>query len=53
MFDRIISTLRNLGGESSFDGYYREIHRHRHAGTPTIDEARRDFRDAISQRSRV
>ena len=53
MFNRVISTLRNLGGESSFDGYYRQIQRHRSVGSPTLDEARRDFRDAISQRYRV
>ena len=53
MFNRVISTLKHLGGESNFDGYYRQIQRHRVEGAPTFDEAKRDFRDALAGRIKV
>ena len=53
MFNRVISTLRHLGGESNFEGYYKQIQRHNLEGSPTFDEAKRDFRDAIAGRYKV
>lgn len=53
MFHRVFSKIRHIAGESSFDGYYKQVQRHGIEGAPTFDEARRDFRDALAGRYKV
>jgi len=44
--------IRKMAPASGFDVYLMNLHRSGHSGTPTRDEARRDYNSAIRARDR-
>ncbi len=48
MIKRVITSIRHMGHHNTgFDSYYTDLQRHNIPGTPTLDEARKDFRSAL------
>ena len=53
MIRRVFSSIRHIHPISGFDSYLSSVQRHGGSLAPTIDEAKRDFRNRIkSENSR-
>ncbi len=48
MIRKVISSIRHLHPISGFDSYFSSVQLHGGAIAPTVDEAKRDFRNRIS-----
>ena len=52
MLHRILDAIRNVGYVSDFETYCRNLQRTGLAGTPTADEARKDYDALLLSRPR-
>lgn len=50
MLHRLIEAMRESTAASGFEGYLRSLSARRVSGGPTVNEARRDYRDAMKRR---
>ena len=53
LLPRFAEAIRQLRKPTGFNAYLNSIHRHALPGEPTLEEAKRDYRDAVKQESGI
>ncbi len=48
MIRKVISSIRHLHPVSGFDSYFSSVQRHGGTVAPTVDEAKKDFRNRMT-----
>lgn len=52
MFHKLIESIRHISPTTGFESYFNGLHRSKFHSNVTIDEAKRDFREALRTESK-